>query len=105
MVKIRLFRTGKTKRPMYRIVAIDSRRKRQGRVLQTLGTYRPGTGGASTLNEGALEHWVGRGAQLSDTVRALVRGHRKAPPAAEPESEPTPDVAAPAGSTESAPAS
>lgn len=100
MVKIRLFRTGATKRPMYRIVAIDSRRQRQGRVLETLGTYQPRADGAVTLDDAALERWVAQGAQLSDTVRSLVRKHRKQAPAAEAE---VPADEAPAA--ESAPAS
>ena len=41
MVKIRLFRTGTRKRPMYRIVAMDHRKQRQGRTLEQLGTYDP----------------------------------------------------------------
>lgn len=73
MVKIRLFRTGTNKRPTYRIVAVDSRRKRQGRVLQQLGTYDPRGGGNFTLNAPALERWVGKGAQLSPTLQTLVR--------------------------------
>ncbi len=102
MVKIRLFRTGATKRPMYRIVAIDSRRQRQGRVLETLGTYQPRADGAVTLDDAALERWLAQGAQLSDTVRSLVRKHRKQAAAAEAE------VAVPADeapAAESAPAS
>ncbi len=104
MVKIRLFRTGATKRPMYRIVAIDSRRQRQGRVLEILGTYQPRADGAVTLDEAALERWLGKGAQLSDTVRSLVKRYRKQAPAAEAEAEalaPTEEAAA----AESAPAS
>ncbi len=85
MVKIRLFRTGTTKRPSYRIVAMDSRRQRQGRVLETLGTYEPLRGGAVTLREDAMARWIANGAQVSDTVASLVRRRRRAAPAA-PES-------------------
>lgn len=77
MVKIRLFRVGTTKRPAYRIVVVDSRRKRQGRVLEILGTYRSLEDGAVTLNEPALERWMQRGVQLSDTVRSLIRKHSR----------------------------
>jgi small subunit ribosomal protein S16 len=100
MVKIRLFRTGKTKRPMYRVVVVDSRRKRQGRVLQTLGTYDPHGGALVTLDDAALELWVGRGAQASDTVRSLIRKRRKAASEAGEAAE----EAAPAEPTEPAPA-
>ena len=104
MVKIRLFRTGKTKRPMYRVVVVDSRRKRQGRVLQTLGTYDPHGGALVTLDDAALELWVGRGAQASDTVRSLIRKRRKAASeAGEAAEEAAPAEPAPAEPTESVP--
>jgi small subunit ribosomal protein S16 len=107
MVKIRLFRTGTTKRPMYRVVVVDSRRKRQGRVLQTLGTYDPHGGALVTLDDAALELWVGRGAQVSDTVRTLILKHRKAAPeagaAAEEVAPAEPTEPTPAEPTESAP--
>jgi small subunit ribosomal protein S16 len=77
MLRIRLFRTGATKQPSYRIVVMDGRRQRQGRVLERLGTYDPIGGGAITMNEGALDRWVSRGARMSDTVSSLVRKHRK----------------------------
>ncbi len=83
MVRIRLFRTGTRKRPMYRIVAMDHRKKRQGRTLELLGTYDPVRGGVVTLREDALEKWLQRGAQPSDTVASLVRRHRRQPAAAE----------------------
>lgn len=78
MVKIRLFRTGTSKRPMYRIVAVDSRRKRQGRVLEFLGTYDPRGGGAVNVKHAAFERWLARGARTSDTVRSLLRRQRRA---------------------------
>jgi small subunit ribosomal protein S16 len=83
MVKIRLFRIGTTKRPFYRVVAIDSRRARNGRVLDTLGTYNPRGGGSASLELERVQAWVDRGAQLSDTVRSLVRRQRRAEAAIE----------------------
>lgn len=90
MVKIRLFRTGANKQPSYRIVAIDSRRKRQGRALEILGTYEPRRGGAFSLRREALQRWLGRGARLSDTVRSLMVRPEPAepPPPAEAPSAP-----------------
>ncbi len=73
MVKIRLFRTGTRKRPTYRIVAMDHRKKRQGRTLEQLGTYDPVAGGTVTLRRDALEKWLARGAKPSDTVASLLR--------------------------------
>jgi small subunit ribosomal protein S16 len=78
MVKIRLFRTGARKRPSYRVVAIDSRRARQGRFLENLGTYDPSGREPARLDTEAIERWVARGAQLSDTVRSLLKRQRRA---------------------------
>ena len=77
MVKIRLFRTGTTKRPMYRIVAMDHRKKRQGRTLEQLGTYDPRGGGGIVVREEALKKWLDHGAKPSDTVASLLRRHRR----------------------------
>ena len=77
MVKIRLYRTGTKKRPMYRIVAIDQRRRRQGRVLEQLGTYFPLADGAVSVDEAKFENWVSKGAELSDTVGSLIKRYRK----------------------------
>lgn len=92
MVKIRLFRIGTTKRPYYRVVAIDSRRARNGRVLETLGTYDPrGGGGVTAIKLDKVQAWVDKGAQLSDTVRSLVKQTRR-----EQAESPAPAEAAPA---------
>jgi small subunit ribosomal protein S16 len=77
MVKIRLSRTGTTKRPCYRIVAVDSRRRRETRVLEILGTYEPRQGGRITLDDAAAERWLALGAQPSETVGALLRTRRR----------------------------
>jgi len=81
MVKIRLFRTGTNKRPLYRVVAVDQRKKRQGRVLELLGTYDPRGGGKVLVDRVAVNRWVGLGAQLSDTVNSLLRKLRDEAPA------------------------
>ena len=73
MVKIRLTRMGSKKRPFYRVMAIDERKQRDGRPLEFLGTYDPRIDPASlNLDLDGIEAWVGKGAQLSDTVRSLV---------------------------------
>ncbi len=104
MVKIRMTRIGSKKRPYYRVMAIDERKQRDGRPLEYLGTYDPRVDPpALKLDLDAIEGWVGRGAQLSDTVRSLVnrlkRGDASAPPVAAP-----PSPAAPAVSAAAAPA-
>jgi len=78
MVKIRLTRHGAKKRAFYRIVAIDERKPRQSRPLEFLGTYDPGHRPERLqLSAERLEAWVANGAQLSPTVRSLVRRARR----------------------------
>lgn len=74
MVKIRLQRGGAKKRPFYRIVALDQRRQRDGRALEFLGTYDPqGEPATIQLDHAGIQAWVDKGAQLSDTVRSLLK--------------------------------
>lgn len=74
MVKIRLTRVGATRRPYYRVIAIDERDKRDGRALEFLGTYDPKKKPAEVkLDVAAVEAWIARGAQLSDSVRSMLR--------------------------------
>jgi len=78
MVKIRLTRQGTKKRPFYRVTAIDERKQRDGRPLEFLGTYDPKPEHeVLRLDIEGIEAWVGRGAQLSDTVRTLVNRARR----------------------------
>jgi small subunit ribosomal protein S16 len=73
-VRIRLARVGATKRPSYRVVAIDSRRPRNGRSLEILGFYDPLTEPATVRIEAErVRDWIGKGAQPSDTVVKLLR--------------------------------
>ena len=73
-VKIRLTRMGAKKRPFYRIVATDSRTKRDGEYLEQIGTYNPieGKDNVKIKEEVALK-WLNEGAIPSDTVRSLFR--------------------------------
>ncbi len=74
MVKIRLSRAGARNRPFYRIVAIDERSPREGRPLEFLGTYDPKAHpGRIQVRADAIAAWVAKGAQLSPTVKSLVR--------------------------------
>jgi small subunit ribosomal protein S16 len=73
-VRIRLARVGATKRPSYRVVAIDSRRPRDGRSLEILGFYDPLTEPATVqLHAERIRDWIGRGATPSETVIKLFR--------------------------------
>ena len=72
-VKIRLQRHGKKGKPFYWIVAADSRSKRDGRFLEKLGTYNPNTNPAQIdLNVDGSVEWLGKGAQPTDTARAIL---------------------------------
>lgn len=72
-VHIRLRRMGTKKRPFYRIIAADSRRARDGRFLEILGTYNPITKPALvTVHEAKLSRWLDEGAIASDTVGSLL---------------------------------
>lgn len=72
-VKIRLKRMGSKKRPFYRIVVADSRSPRDGRFIETVGTYNTLTQPEQvTLKEEAIMGWLNNGAQPSDTVRNIL---------------------------------
>ena len=73
-VKIRLARGGAKKRPFYRIVVIDSRRQRDGRALEFLGSYDPTSKPERiVVKRERVQAWVGEGARLSDTVKSLLK--------------------------------
>ena len=77
-VRIRLTRVGATKRPAYRVIAIDKRRSRDGRALEILGYYDPLTEPATVhLESDRIQAWIGKGAQPSDTVVKLMRQAEK----------------------------
>ena len=72
-VKLRLKRMGSKGKPFYRIVAADSRFPRDGRFIDTIGTYNPTTNPASvSVDEELAMKWLKNGAQPSDTVRNLL---------------------------------
>jgi small subunit ribosomal protein S16 len=76
MVKIRLARGGAKKRPFYHIIVTDSRSARNGRNIERVGYYNPvATGGEKRieLNTERVQHWVCKGAQLTDKVAVLYK--------------------------------
>lgn len=84
-VHLRLQRFGAKKRPYYRIVAADSRFPRDGRFLEQVGTYDPmQKPHAIRLTTDRVDYWLSVGAQPSDTVRSLIKKHRKEAAAAAP---------------------
>ena len=73
-VKVRMTRSGSKKRPFYHIVAINSDARRDGRPLEFLGYYNPNTNpGTLSIDAEKLQAWQDKGAELSDTVRTLVK--------------------------------
>lgn len=77
MIKIRLARRGRTHKPVYSIVASDVRSPRDGRFIEYLGQYDPQKGTSlEGLNEEALKRWVTNGAQVSSTVKSLLKKNK-----------------------------
>jgi small subunit ribosomal protein S16 len=84
-VRIRLTRVGATKRPSYRVVAIEKQRARDGRALEILGFYDPLTEPATVkLDADRIQAWISKGAQPSETVVKLMRQAEKGPVAETP---------------------
>ncbi|MDZ7339303.1 MAG: 30S ribosomal protein S16 [candidate division KSB1 bacterium] len=72
-VRLRLARAGKKKQPFYRIVAVDSRRSRDGMCLERVGYYNPRTSPPQLeVDEERVNYWLDCGAQPSETVRSLL---------------------------------
>ena len=73
MVKIRLKRKGRKKKPLYRIVVIEDSNQRDGKTIEDIGTYNPHTEPASiTIKEERAKYWMSVGAQPSNTVNRLL---------------------------------
>ena len=73
MVKIRLKRKGRKKKPLYRIVVIEDSNQRDGKTIEDIGTYNPHTEPASvTVKEDRVKYWISVGAQPSNTVNRLL---------------------------------
>lgn len=73
-VKIRLARRGRKKLALFDVVVADSRSPRDGRFIEKIGSYNPNVNPASIeLNTDAALSWLEKGAQPTDTVRAMLR--------------------------------
>ena len=73
-VKIRLKRMGAKKHPVYRVVVANSTEARDGRFIETIGTYDPNVDPPAVhIDEEKALRWLGHGAQPTDTTRALLR--------------------------------
>lgn len=81
-VKIRLRRMGTNKAPFFRVVVADVRQPIKGRFIETIGWYDPKKAGMNhEIKLDRIEYWVDQGAQLSDTVKSLVKQSRTGTPA------------------------
>lgn len=77
-VKLRLSRAGSKKRPFYRIVAIQSGNRRDGRPLELLGTYNPMVEPPVVkLDMDKAQKWLDEGAKASNTVKSLIKGYEE----------------------------
>ena len=75
-VKLKLTRLGSKKHPFSRVVAANDETRRDGRPLQLLGYYNPMTNPAEVkLDADKIKEWLARGAEPTDTVRALIKAH------------------------------
>jgi len=72
-VKIRLSRIGRKNRPYWRIIAVDSRKKRDGAFLENLGAYDPIKHEVYQLHTDRINDWVSKGAICSDAVKKIIR--------------------------------
>jgi small subunit ribosomal protein S16 len=74
LVKIRLTRLGAHKRPFYRIIVADAKARRDGPFIEILGTYDPLVEPSKIeVDVERAKHWIGKGAQPSDTVKRLLQ--------------------------------
>ncbi len=82
MLRIRLTRMGAKKKPFYRVVVTERRQARDGRFVEVLGHYDPGTNPPVVqLEMDRVKHWLECGAQPSETVNSLIEKAQRAAPA------------------------
>lgn len=80
-VRLRLKRMGRRHGPFYRIAAMDSRKQRDGRVIELLGHFDPVLPDQSkqiVLNQERIDYWLSVGALPTDTVKRLIERARSA---------------------------
>jgi len=73
-VKIRLKRMGKIRQPHYRVVVVDGRKKRDGKVIEEIGKYHPKQEPSFIeVTSDRAQYWLGVGAQPSEAVEAILK--------------------------------
>ena len=79
MLKIRLRRIGAKKAPFYRVVVAESKYARDGRFVEEIGTYNPLVDPAEIkIDLDKADEWIKKGAQPTDTVKALIKKAKEA---------------------------
>ncbi|MBT7608889.1 MAG: 30S ribosomal protein S16 [Bacteriovoracaceae bacterium] len=79
MIKIRMARGGRVHKPVYTLVAAESKKARDGKFLEKLGQYDPSAKKVlNSLKIDRIQYWVSKGAILSDTVRTLLKNEKVA---------------------------
>lgn len=74
MVKLRLKRLGRKKRPFYRVVVADARAPRDGKTIEEIGTYNPLMDPPQIdLDLDRVNYWIGNGAKPTDTVGKIIK--------------------------------
>jgi small subunit ribosomal protein S16 len=76
-VKIRLSRAGKKGVPFHTVVVADSRKKRDGAIIENIGTYDGLNGKIVLFNEESYLHWISKGAQPTDSAKKVYKLHKK----------------------------
>jgi small subunit ribosomal protein S16 len=85
MLKVRMSRAGTKKVPFYRVVVTDHRNPRDGKFLETIGTWDPRAGeGKLVLDRVRYDHWVKLGARPSELLGKLTKRFPSEAPAAAP---------------------
>ena len=88
MLAIRLRRMGSSKKPFFRVVVVEARSARDTSFVENVGTYNPRSKPAKVeLNKERVQHWIGKGARPSDSVRTLLAKHLTRDLAVKPETE------------------
>lgn len=76
MLKIRLKRLGRKKRPFYRIILIDSREKRDGKAIEEIGFYNP-LNKKYKIDIETVNQKIGQGAKLTKTLEKIIKNNKK----------------------------
>ncbi|HZT83031.1 MAG TPA: 30S ribosomal protein S16 [Gemmataceae bacterium] len=101
-VRIRMKKLGRKHRPYFRIVAIDGRQPRDGRIIEELGAYDPmvpKTDDRVKLKASRIKYWLGVGAQPSEKVAVLLKKYLKKFEELEAQPPAAPEAVAPAAPT------